>query len=667
MLVTRVPRNALAALAALAATAALPAAAPAAPTVTEFSSGLSTGREPYDVTNGPGGKLWFTLAGTPAGLGSIASTGGAITEFNSGFASGARPTGITFSGGNLYYTLEGSNKIGWTPDGSTLSETSTGMSWTATPRDIAAGPNGDLFYTDPSGSGRIGRLDPLTATVTEHSAGLTANNGPENIVKGPDGAMWFTERAGPGAIGRLDPANNSIVEFTTGITANGRPDGITLGPDGALWFTESAVNKIGRISVGGTVQEFSAGPTSSQPTDITTGADGNLWFTKSATPGVVGRMTPQGDVTEFTTGITPASSPWQLTSGPDGNIWFTESSFPGRIGRITVGPGVAQARGANETASSASFTAEVRPNSQATTYLVEYGTTTALGVSTTPVGAGSGATAQPVSVGLAGLQPDTGYFARLVATNDSGTTASPVETFRTKKLPATGETPAGGPAPSGVSPTTTTPPPSGSGSGSGATSGTGTGTDDGEEPKLGKTVVLQTKNGKIKIKKPGDGYVELGADGQLPVGTIVDARFGRVLLTSAADASGATQTGEFWGGMFRIDQAAANRGLTDLVLTGGNFKKACKPARRTARRAATTAARKSKPVRRLWGSDKKGKFRTRGRDSVATVRGTKWLTEDFCAGTVTKVVEGAVDVTDLRTKRTVLVKAGRSYLVRHKR
>ena len=49
-------------------------------------------------------------------------------------------------------------------------------------------------------------------------------------------------------------------------------------------------------------------------------------------------------------------------------------------------------------------------------------------------------------------------------------------------------------------------------------------------------------------------------------------------------------------------------------------------------------------VRSLWGKDKGGKFRTHGRWSVASVRGTRWLTQDRCDGTLTKVTEGAVDV-----------------------
>src|SRR5271165_790374 len=60
---------------------------------------------------------------------------------------------------------------------------------------------------------------------------------------------------------------------------NSGPVGITAGPDGNLWFTEFSGNKIGRITPGGTVTEFSAGITpNSGPDGITAGPDGNLWF-----------------------------------------------------------------------------------------------------------------------------------------------------------------------------------------------------------------------------------------------------------------------------------------------------------------------------------------------------------------------------------------------------
>jgi ferric-dicitrate binding protein FerR (iron transport regulator) len=71
-------------------------------------------------------------------------------------------------------------------------------------------------------------------------------------------------------------------------------------------------------------------------------------------------------------------------------------------------------------------------------------------------------------------------------------------------------------------------------------------------------------------------------------------------------------------------------------------------------------------VRRLWG-DGKGRFRTRGRHGAATVKGTKWLTQDSCDSTLVRVKRGTVVVRDFAKKKTVTVKQGRSYVARAKK
>ena len=81
------------------------------------------------------------------------------------------------------------------------------------------------------------------------------------------------------------------------------------------------------------------------------------------------------------------------------------------------------------------------------------------------------------------------------------------------------------------------------------------------------------------------------------------------------------------------------------------------------REARGTGARAKKPVRRLWGKGK-GSFRTKGRYIAAATRGTWWLTEDFCDRSVVTVKEGAMTVRDLVKKKTVVVKAGKSYVAR---
>jgi virginiamycin B lyase len=111
----------------------------------------------------------------------------------------------------------------------------------AQPRTIAAGPDGNLWFTEQN-TNRIGLID-TAGNVTEIL--LHANSGPDGIVAGPDGALWFTELTA-GKIGRITTAG-VVTEFPV---AGSAPVGITAGPDGALWFTDRGNNKIGRITTG---------------------------------------------------------------------------------------------------------------------------------------------------------------------------------------------------------------------------------------------------------------------------------------------------------------------------------------------------------------------------------------------------------------------------------
>jgi hypothetical protein len=96
------------------------------------------------------------------------------------------------------------------------------------------------------------------------------------------------------------------------------------------------------------------------------------------------------------------------------------------------------------------------------------------------------------------------------------------------------------------------------------------------------------------------------------------------------------------------------------VLRGEDFS-AC-------RRAQAAGSRPSRKVRRsLWARDRGGKFRTRGRNSVATVRGTTWRTTDTCTGTTTSVTSGSVTVRELRSERKIVVRKGGKHLARSQR
>src|SRR5450631_3218903 len=114
--------------------------------ITEFSVGITPGAEPFGITAGPDGNLWFTeLIGDK--IGRITPLG-VVTEF----------PGVTAG---------------------------------SVPRRITAGPDGNLWFTENTGN-RIGRITPL-GVVTEFSVGITAGASPFSITVGPDGNLWFTE------------------------------------------------------------------------------------------------------------------------------------------------------------------------------------------------------------------------------------------------------------------------------------------------------------------------------------------------------------------------------------------------------------------------------------------------------------------------------------------
>ena len=137
----------------------------------------------------------------------------------------------------------------------------------------------------------------------------------------------------------------------------------------------------------------------------------------------------------------------------------------------------------------------------------------------------------------------------------------------------------------------------------------------------------------------------------IPMGSTIDTRKGRVELTSLSSAGGAPQKAQFYDGLFRVTQSGA---YTELTLT--------EKLARCSTRARAAQSKKPK-ARRLWG-DGKGKFRTKGQYAAATVRGTKWLVQDGCRFTRTRVTQGVVSVRDDVRKRTITLRKGKTYTAR---
>lgn len=183
-------------------------------------------------------------------------------------------------------------------------------------------------------------------------------------------------------------------------------------------------------------------------------------------------------------------------------------------------------------------------------------------------------------------------------------------------------------------------------------------------PVFARTVVLTPISGKVSILVPGarHGFVRLFSGPTLvPVGTMVDTTAGRVRLTSAnpGPKPAKLQTGEFFRGIFRIQQRAGAGGLVNLLIRDNLTPSVCAAGSASARTAAL-----NQRVLGLLRGTAKGRFRTSGRFAAATVRGTDWGVRDRCDGTLTVVRRGVVVVHDFRRNVSVVVRAGHTYLAK---
>ena len=131
-------------------------------------------------------------------------------------------------------------------------------------------------------------------------------------------------------------------------------------------------------------------------------------------------------------------------------------------------------------------------------------------------------------------------------------------------------------------------------------------------------------------KRPGSSTcVPLGRRAEHPARLDRRRAQGTVGITASP-----TDNAKFYDGIFKVTQKG---GVTDLALV--------EPLAPCPKQKGGKAAAAKPKKRKLWG-DGKGKFRTEGKYAAATVRGTKWLVEDSCAGTKTTVAVGVVEVHD---------------------
>ncbi len=436
-----------------------------------------------------------------------------------------------------------------------------------------------------------------------------------------------------------------------------RPAAVVAASDGGFLIADTGNNRIRRVSPSGTISTVagngstgSAGDggsaTAAQlnaPTDVVPAPGGGFYIADSGN-GRVRFVTPSGTMTTFA-GTTPGfggdggaaaaaqlSQPRKLSLAPDGAVLVADTGNA-RVRRIaaggtitTVAGGTTGFAGDGGQAKSAALNqpSDVIPLSNGGFLIADTGNDRVRRV--TPLG-----TIFTIAGSSPGLAGDGGPASQakldapqaLTRTPSGGVIITDTDNSRVRVTTDTGQLPA---------------------------------------PKLQQSIGVVPLGGPTTVQPTGaPAPIALREPDLAPNGSAVNAARSTVQVTLQASTAGDQSQMKFAEGAFRIRQNAGTRPITDVVLSEPISCPAARAHRSAAGPVATAAA--TRRSRRVWGRGK-GRFRTRGRYASALVRGTWWLTQDRCDGTLVKVREGRVEVRDLVRKRTVFVTAGKQYLAK---
>lgn len=185
-------------------------------------------------------------------------------------------------------------------------------------------------------------------------------------------------------------------------------------------------------------------------------------------------------------------------------------------------------------------------------------------------------------------------------------------------------------------------------------------------PVAGRSALLtpvETSAG-YRLRLPGGRrFFALAEDVRVPVGSTIDARAGEVRVETTLGRGAVRQEVIASTGMFSLRQRLGRLGQTELRLRGGFLGRCRGSSARTA--GATRQLRlrspEPRPNRRRRRPER---LVVIGRYVTAAPRGTTWMMQDRCDGTLTAVETGTVTVYDRVRRRTVTIRAGATYLAR---
>lgn len=185
---------------------------------------------PRGITAGPDGNVWY-VEYYNSYIGRV-TPAGKITRFQIPEPSSYPWDIATGSDGNLWFTESANNRIGrFDPRTLRFKPSLAVPTASSTPWGIMLAPDKNIWFTERTGD----QIAVVAKGKVFESRIQQPGSYPEEIAAGSDGDLWFTEGQAAG-IGRIDPATGTFDHVIT-LPRGSIPTGIAGGPDGNIWFT----------------------------------------------------------------------------------------------------------------------------------------------------------------------------------------------------------------------------------------------------------------------------------------------------------------------------------------------------------------------------------------------------------------------------------------------
>ena len=259
------------------------------------------------------------------------------------------------------------------------------------------------------------------------------------------------------------------------------------------------------------------------------------------------------DVSDTVAGLLPGKTyNWRIVAQNSNGTTTATGQFTTNVAAPTVT--TLTPTGASVRVDGATLRADLTTGGGASQVRFEYGPTPAYGSTTAWTNIAASDSTVAHSSAVSGLDASTTYHYRAIVQNAAGTATGADQTFTTDDVPAPPATP-----------------PAGGGGNSGASDGRNADTSDdtGDDfaddtsedplfdgptqadglpvpalvPPVGRSTNATPASGTIRVRVPGaDEFVELTEGAGIPVGSVVDATEGSVLITSAKDTRGTVRS-----------------------------------------------------------------------------------------------------------------------------